>query len=1756
MTTIYKFHSKKTKQIWVFIGENTITEKGNTITLDDLFKENQDHDIFKEKKVFSEDGKELEEIKREKIEVKFVDEYIHVDDTIETIKKKLLKQLVKNISVSFDELYLFFQQPIQLNPINVYQTLTKNSKVDLTKQNIARFSLNIENVDREEGSALSEAAAADEEDGYKQIEALNIYKTPSLLSKPLGQFFNQTETDYEYLVNPYNITSADIYKDLKITDITEIVTTTNKNILMNVGEIEHHCIYFCLAEELLTYIEPLGVSQENIIKIYFPYLAEKNIMDLNKLNLNNEKLKLETEKLLNAAFDKNVSNVNLFYDVYNGRKNKPTTKYSFTEYGIKKIEITLHPLYTFNIPLDIIFKLIHATKNHPFIKYNPDKRREKMYRIHTDKITTNGKKIPSLSKAKIFKLIKEIGLNQCVAVYIDTFYKEKNYEIVCEFEKNGNITIRATFNEVMKEEDINELFILAVNPVITIIKDYISQNGYKMETFKNLNETNIEILNMIYVMSVPMKSESLNFKPIMGCVSSVFSILEENISKGIIMRFKRVSNYNEMNSQEAFIVDNININTNEHDIIQGLISNYNLTDVKAREKYSSFVTSLQTMQTAFQNKKIKVKNNPGFSIIIIKKKNEENENMILVTITGINDVGYLTTIPIYVDSLLRITQDPNSTSIKKSIIDAKCKKVKIVEEKQIKDIVTEESKIATLGVPIIAPLQEAIEDYKGMEEEQEEGVNMLDILLGFGDDEDEDEDENENEDDNKAEDENKAEENIDVSEIGGGKPKLSARKEKESDDEDVGAAAEADEDEGQASAAAEDEDEDEDEDDEDEDDEEKDKGATLTLAKKDITGMRLNNPSPFFKKMQKLDPTLFPKKSEGAFNSYSTSCAWTKSHRKQPVLITNEEKQKIDEKDKSYEDGEKSYDQAIQYGTTDKKYWYICPQYWSFKDNMSLTKEEVKSGKYGKVIPSTTDIVPADATIFNFQDTKHSLNDKGEYIKNFPSMMNTSKHPDGKCMPCCGKKKQQGTKAQKELEKKCNLIIFNNTKEGIKKQQEQQQQQQQQQQPNPAQQQPMPSQPQPMPAQQQPQDISEAVTGNVESKDSTASVTDYIFDFDAFPLNEFKYGTISPSLQKFLQIDEKEYKNKTKKMIEDKNKNKIKNKYLDFPYIFRHGVKSSQNQSFIACIADIFSTPETTLTISQMRNIFLQKIDLDKFMTLQNGDLIDLFYNEGMVVQQDNDDEDHASSMEKYKKTKIYETIFSKKKYTNFKEREFFLKKLINSYENYHSFLKDDNVEINYKYVWDLICKPNYLSKDGCNMLILDIINDGIKEVTHIICPSNHYSNQLFNRNLKTIIIIKKDNYYEPLYIVKKTTQTKGDVKTIITKKFEITDDKKKNDYTLNKFLISTEEIINTKCLPLPSIPKKYNYKEEVLDSIVVLERLLKLLKAKTYTITKQIINYNGKVLGVLATTSADNITGFIPCYPSNPILNIPFIWVDDMSYVRPYKETIDFLINVNKEYQNEKNIIHCKPKFKIVKKGKIIGILTEANQFIHVADAPYEDYDKTKDDANAYNDNKLEVLKEKDEGKYVPFMPEVERTILTSAKVDDKRIELVQGIKEDNEKYIDFRSKMRLLINEFENRERKKQIQTIISEQKLYYVKIDEIIKILKVLFKKLKKRNEDASEDMDDDVNKSYFMKMADELIRYNRIKSFIFQPKYFLMFNKLNYNLAEDEIIILGSLLTQEYFENLVSDVVNPYIKHNSYDTSNPAIIRQVYSNEVVI
>ena len=136
-----------------------------------------------------------------------------------------------------------------------------------------------------------------------------------------------------------------------------------------------------------------------------------------------------------------------------------------------------------------------------------------------------------------------------------------------------------------------------------------------MNIFTSIDDDYVEISNIEYQISVP-EQKRLNIEPLNKCISGVFIASNFNITQGIEMRYKRVENYDEMTASEALIVDLLNKGISNGDIIvENLINNFNMNDGDASKLYSDFVNSekIKMKQSDYDNKKIKITNNPGKS---------------------------------------------------------------------------------------------------------------------------------------------------------------------------------------------------------------------------------------------------------------------------------------------------------------------------------------------------------------------------------------------------------------------------------------------------------------------------------------------------------------------------------------------------------------------------------------------------------------------------------------------------------------------------------------------------------------------------------------------------------------------------------------------------------------------------------------------------------------------------------------------------------------------------------------------------------------------------------------------------------------------------------------------------------------------------------------------------------------------------------------------------------------------------------------
>ena len=1726
--SIYKINilniENKVESIHVFYGN----VYKNNINLEELFKKDPKNELFFDKSSYIFNDDELRKIISDNIPVYFSFQQLHTDDNILSIKIKVTDELntsdekYKKSPISLSELYLFGLIETTLNPANIYSALTEK-KQEITRQTLDLVLLNI--VDNTDFDIPDKSTYT-----YDDILSLDLTDQTFLITRNLGQSNLLIADEYPYIGNPYLVES---YNDAIEKQVRKSMLSLNTLLLMNTGFIYNNNIYVCLANDVLEYNKTRGLNQETAIKIYYPNLLKDAIVSLDTLNSKREILINKSKDLFDDDVFDNFKNVDMFYDIYKER----TTEFNYKTAGIHYIKVMVKPTYDIKIRLDVIFKLVHADIMKPLIKFNPSVKQENIYRLYTDKTSIDGRKIPYLSRATIFKLMKSIGKTKSVTVYIEYKIGKKQHIMLCEFDEYGNVFIEGEFEKATSMADIESLIKKMVNPIIDDVKTYIEKSGYSINYFESFTNQNVEIKHLNYETTVEIE-RSINLDKLKACLSSIFVIENANLKTGIEMRFKRVSNFSKTNSQEAFIIEKQKQKYTLLEIIEGLMDNYKMSENDAKELLQKVANELEVVK-GVRKSEIEIKINPGFKTRILLNK---NTGVITISVEGINNIEYLNNIPIYLDTLIRLTQDMKSTNYPVKQIKNNCTGSELKTEIILKDFEKEEmdqqkmfdlssasSKSSSASVgdteykPYITAFNEE-EDEEQNEEKKERIKTAFDLFYGDNSESGDEEDAN----------------------FSGGQSSSKSKsssseifKEGEILDFDIP------EDElgeqnkiviGQPLYPGVD----------DDDIEDIEKNVI------DLDGMSLKNPNIFEQKLQQYDPTLFLTKKQGKFKPYSRTCA--SNLRKQPVLLTKEEFQKINKNKPGFLKPE----DVLKYGSDPKNpNYYICPRYWCLKTGTPIDPSELKEvrnerGEIVKKHPTCGEVIPRDATkvpkgayIYEFFDPQeHGTQEK--YIQHYPGFMKEGLHPDDLCIPCCFKKwntkEHIGKKAKCEKQMEQEVDMEESISESDSESEE-------------------------MDSDKEEEARSVLkVTKNIVEKTlqipsySESQVSDeqilkrgpgkekedfYIKGQEKVPLDPGRWGYLPISIQHFLHEDNSKCQNQNKQNV----------RYLH-SCLLRHGVEFSENQSFIACIADImfYIDSKNIPTIKEMKEMILSSLSIDDFLTYQNGNLYIDFDIEPTVVTDE--------LLEKYMDSKIYQA-------TQY-NLEFFYK-IVSSFENFKAFLMDNSVNIDYTYLWDIICKPNpNLFSAGINLIILEVDTNDATESVNLICPTNHYSTEIFDHRKYTYLIVKSGNYYEPIYSYKNVNK-----KLTIIKKFsELNPELPANIRNLFKKII--KPYIHTMCKPLNSMPLKYKFsRANLLNNVIT-----NLQKVK-YNIIKQIINYQGKVIGVIAYN--DESVGFVPCHPSSINNNYEFALVSKDVFT-DYKNTIRFLKEV---YKSSKKVILCNPIYKVVDKNKmVVGVLTETNNFVGINKYV------SLDDTLGENDDSLKVIDGSDQYK-------IDNKIILTEKVDEDRIETIQRIKMETNLYNSFRNTIRILLNDFKNiKQREKIEKEANSPYALYNDQLDSISDQLrklvgdKVIFTedydigKINK-NSDISACMMNAANKCllknscktnlennicqlvipkynlisssnnneeyYYDKMADEIIRYNRIKSFMFEPQTYLSFNNLGYNLTDNEVVMIQSLLTSEYFDTLIPAVLNKYVKYNNYDTVEPQMT-QVYDNRI--
>ncbi len=761
---------------------------------------------------------EIQNIKSYDIEISFSFERIYGDDTIETVKKKIINNIKIEKEFSFDEMYLFSKRGIRYTPLQLYNKLSNNDTVSVTKKALIDFLTNshrrnlkeecelllrtdryklkdvytyddiydlffkIKDESPDQGARAGQGYSDSDSDDEGSFSEINIL--PIIEDIPIGQRVAFNRVDYVFTTNPFNInindsTEFDFLKQSSHQLYT--ISTTNKKLIIDYEPIVCETIFLCLAEDVLRHIETVNEQQdedsppilsETVVQIYYPYLAQKQYTTLADLQANRQELLEATRQLTSdKAYQEMIKNVDLFYDIFYQRDANTGVNLSesprqlqrntlnYVQKGISYIEIEIKPDSPINVPVDMLFKTIHTSSDKPLLKLTRGKKDQKMYRLFANKISTDGRRIPYLKSIEINKIIKETQSERRLMVLVVCQYelkdkgvtlKEYNIYIKCEFDAYGSIFVSFELEFALDDEQITNIIDKNINPVINEVEVFLSQNGYHINNFEDLYSTNVVIREIKYRANIEFRGGfTLNIADKMSCISSIFNVINYKQNKRVVMRYKRVSNYNEIEGRDAYIMEQFSKSNYQADVIQGLIENYKMTQEEAVRIVAQFLEGLQLSEI---NKKSRIKINvhPGFLTTITTQSSDDSKKKLLnvgnfrIEVDNIDNIYYLDHVDMMCDSLLRLLsydEDRPTTNVPAERINELCKIQVLskgkVEVKEVKEVVAKGDNVVLTDNPMFAEPDEGaisfdFENQDKLEEIANAGDEAVDDLL-FGD---------------------------------------------------------------------------------------------------------------------------------------------------------------------------------------------------------------------------------------------------------------------------------------------------------------------------------------------------------------------------------------------------------------------------------------------------------------------------------------------------------------------------------------------------------------------------------------------------------------------------------------------------------------------------------------------------------------------------------------------------------------------------------------------------------------------------------------------------------------------------------------------------------------------------------------------------------------------------------------------------------------------------------------------------------------
>ena len=610
--------------LYVFVGDLV------TADIEEIFEQIENKRNYDNKLLIAIYGKNYNKIlgiDKPYNQIKFINDTINIDDTIDIIKKKIFINL--NILEFHQHLWIVANENISnFTKHNIYVILSMNFTKKVTKDDLKQYLLyhnykeDIEFIELSEIKVIKSAKKSKQHSKTKKKKSNMKFDINTLSDESIISYNNWMKSlQIEYSLREYTLPidkktidnqkkmtyEINPYRNIKIDKrwVSEQGTSILKTIpneyiiLEKFLRLKENTIYMVDILNLSNMINKTSIKdKQKLYGIYHKYFPK--ITKLSDINLKIDKGK---QQELKEAINNNQKLINLINRNYNIGKDILTYNCN-----VKQIIVQIDYRHSNKkIALNRLFNIIKLSNDNPFIKWKDPLSKTIYYKVYIPSFKSNiinlnilenwikgklNRKTQSQiiqNKGIIFKLRIQKG-SEYRYIHLNVFNDGK-YEVRMEWKEVD----KATMKDIINVLQIINKFVENIN---NIILDDDKLN--KTEEDPNIKISNTKIFNLNYILQIRTdKYDKQELLDLMNRFNFYIRYIDDK-NKKLNFHYRRINNYQKIDSIDLEINRFYNLNSSDNDIISQLMEVFLLDQEQAQNELLRW----KSENSEFINKKI------------------------------------------------------------------------------------------------------------------------------------------------------------------------------------------------------------------------------------------------------------------------------------------------------------------------------------------------------------------------------------------------------------------------------------------------------------------------------------------------------------------------------------------------------------------------------------------------------------------------------------------------------------------------------------------------------------------------------------------------------------------------------------------------------------------------------------------------------------------------------------------------------------------------------------------------------------------------------------------------------------------------------------------------------------------------------------------------------------------------------------------------------------------------------------------------